>query len=129
MTTWTTIITTTESLAKEHDTYSNALLAQVADSLKSISSRYDDFRKRHESLNTKIVAERESVNNDLKKSKASYDSECKGVEEKRVKVDKSFDSGRAKAEKAYSQELTEMNNIKVSHVLRQEIIGSRGGTI
>lgn len=114
MTTWATIITTTESLAKEHDQYSTALTVQVADTLKAISTRYDDFRKRHESLNTKIVAEREGVYSDLKKSKNSYDSECKEVEDKRAKVDKSFDSSKAKAEKSYRAELTEMSNIKVS---------------
>lgn len=100
-------------LAKEHDQYSTALSAQVADTLKSIAARYDDFRKRHESLNAKILAERDGVYSDLKKTKASYDSECKGVEEKRARVDKSFDSGRAKAEKSYQAELTEMNNFKV----------------
>lgn len=113
LTTWATIITTTESLAKEHDQYSAALTAQVADTLKSISTRYEDFRKRHESLNARFVAERDSVYSDLKKSKSGYDSECKEVEDKRAKVDKSFDSSKAKAEKSYRAELTEMSNIKV----------------
>lgn len=103
-------------MAKEHDYYSSALTTQVADTLKSISTRYEDFRKRHEALNVKIVAERDGVYSDLKKTKSSYDSECKDVEEKRAKVDKSFDSGRAKAEKSYKAELTEMNNFKVSQL-------------
>lgn len=51
---------------------------------------------------------------DLKKSKSSYDSECKEVEDKRAKVDKSFDSSKAKAERSYRAELTEMSNVKVS---------------
>jgi chaperonin cofactor prefoldin len=113
LTTWTTILTTTEQLASEHDAFSTALNAQVADVLKNLATRYDDYRKRYESLSTKLLEERDKVYDDLKKAKSTYDLECKGVEEKRQKVDKSYDSSKTKAQKSYQNELAEMSNVKV----------------
>lgn len=113
MTTWSTILTTTESLAAEHDAFSTALSTQVADVLKSLATRYDDYRKRHESLSQKLLVERDGVYGDLKKAKGAYDAECKEVEEKRQKVDKSYDAGKVKAQRSYQTELVEMNNVKV----------------
>jgi len=118
LTTWTTILTTTEALAAEHDTLSTVLNTQVADVLKAISTRYEDYRKRYESLSQKLLAERDSVYGDLKKAKNSYDVKCKEVEEKRQKVDKSHDSSKARAQRAYQTELVEMNNVKVRARIR-----------
>ncbi|KAI5779096.1 hypothetical protein EDC01DRAFT_672062 [Geopyxis carbonaria] len=118
LTTWTTILTTTEALASEHDALSVALSTQVCDVLKNIGVRYDDFRKRHESLSTKLLSERDGVYGELKKSKAEYDSECKHVEEKRQKIDKSYDSSKGKAERSYQNELTEMSNVKNSYIIQ-----------
>lgn len=106
-------MTTTEALSTEHDALSVALTSQVADSLKSIGSRYEDFRKRHETLAGKLVAERDTVYGELKKSKGEYDVECKNVEERRQKVDKSYDASRPKAQSKFRAEQMEMNNAKV----------------
>jgi hypothetical protein len=81
--------------------------------LKSLATRYDDYRKRYESLSTKLLEERDKVYGELKKAKSNYDLECKGVEEKRQKVDKSYDASKAKAQKSYQNELVEMSNVKV----------------
>ncbi|RPB00101.1 hypothetical protein L873DRAFT_1681392, partial [Choiromyces venosus 120613-1] len=118
LTTWTTILTTTESLSKEHDNFATCLSNQVCDSLKSIATRYEDYRKRHESFAAKLLAERDSVYADLKKSKDTYDTTCKVVEEKRAKVDKSYDAAKPKAEKSYQTQLTEMNNVKNTYLLQ-----------
>lgn len=115
MTTWTTILTTTESLSAEHDAFSVALTNQVADTLKQIGVRYDDFRQRYEKLVGKLETERDSVYSDLKKSKSAYDAECKNVEERRKKVDNSYDSSKLKAEKAFRAEQGEMYNAKVQN--------------
>lgn len=114
MTTWTTILTTTEYVSKEHDNFATCLSNAVCDSLKSIATRYEDYRKRHESFAAKLLAESDSVYSDLKKSKDSYDATCRVVEEKRAKVDKSYDAAKPKAEKSYQAQLAEMNNVKVS---------------
>lgn len=70
------------------------LVTQVADPLKEIGTRYDDFRKRHESLANKLTAERDSAYSDLKKTKEKYDAQCKEVESARVKAEKSYDSSK-----------------------------------
>lgn len=70
---------------------SSELLNQVAEPLKDIATRYEDFRKRHEALAVKLQQERDSVNSDLKKTKDKYDAQCKEVEAARVKVEKSND--------------------------------------
>ena len=58
----------------------------------------------------------------MKKSKDSYDATCRVVEEKRAKVDKSYDAAKPKAEKSYQTQLAEMNNVKVSI----QFVGFRG---
>lgn len=67
---------------------------QVADPLKDIATRYEDFRKRHEALAVKLHQERDSAYSDLKKSKEKYDAQCKEVEAARVKVEKSYDASK-----------------------------------
>ncbi|TGZ85498.1 FCH-domain-containing protein [Ascodesmis nigricans] len=121
LTTWTTILTSTEQLASEHDSLSTSLSLQVCDVLKAIQARYDDFRIRHEKLAQKLVTQRDEMYGDLKKSKTEYDNVCKMVEEKRQKIDKSFDASRSKAEKAYRAEQLEMNNIKNSYLLQVNV--------
>lgn len=64
------------------------------------------------------MTERDSVYSDLKKSKTEYDAECKTVEERRQKVDKSYDSSKPKAEKAFRAEQAEMNNSKNSYLIQ-----------
>lgn len=79
--------------------------------IKNIATRHEDYRKRHESLALKLLAERDGVYSELKKAKTAYDMECKEVEEKRQKMDK--DASKGKAQRSYQSELMEMNNIKV----------------
>ncbi|KAI5850302.1 hypothetical protein DFP73DRAFT_227368 [Morchella snyderi] len=118
VTTWSTILTSHDSLAKEHDNLSNALITQISDPLKAIATRYEEYRKLYNTLNMKVMADRDSVYSELKKSKGSYDAECKQVEDKRAKVDKAYDSSKTKAEKSYSQELIEMHNIKNTYLIK-----------
>ncbi|KAF8475882.1 hypothetical protein BDZ91DRAFT_710506 [Kalaharituber pfeilii] len=115
--TWTSILNSTEILSKEHETLSVELLNQVADPLKDLAARYEDYRKRHEGLATKLQQERDLVYAELKKTKEKYDHQCKEVEAARVKVEKSFDSSKFKAEKAKQQELLDMNNVKNTYLV------------
>ncbi|KAF8429220.1 hypothetical protein EV426DRAFT_673363, partial [Tirmania nivea] len=115
--TWTSILNSTEVLSKEHETLSSELLNQVAEPLKDISTKYEDFRKRHEALAVKLQQERDSVYSDLKKAKEKYDMQCKEVESARVKVEKSYDASKNKAEKAKQQELLDMNNVKNTYLI------------
>ncbi|KAG0633344.1 hypothetical protein HOY80DRAFT_992138 [Tuber brumale] len=118
LTTWTTILSATEYVSREHDNFAACLSNNVCDSLKSIATRYEDYRKRHESFAAKLLAERDSVYSDLKKSKDSYDATCRVLEEKRAKIDKSYDAAKPKAEKSYQTQHIEMNNVKNTYILQ-----------
>lgn len=120
LTTWTTILTTTEALAGEHDALAGALTGQVADALRSLSGRYDDYRRRYEALAHRLATERDGVYADLKKAKTAYDAACREVEDRRLKADRSQDAAKSKAQRAFQTELGEMNNVKNSYLLQIE---------
>ena len=50
---------------------------------------------------------------DLKKTKGKYDAVCQDVENKRKKIENSFDHGKTKAQGAYVQQQSDMRNTKV----------------
>jgi len=117
MTTWTTLLTSTELVAQEHDRLGMDINIRVAEATKVLGIRLDEFRKKHEALDLKITKERDAQYTDLKKAKVSYDSTCKDLEEKRVKVEKSYDSSRSKAERSYQTQMGEMHNIKNTYII------------
>lgn len=113
LTTWTTQLTTLESRAAEHDRYSAELLLQVADPLKSVAAKYEEIRKSHADFAIKLEKERDASYNELRKTKGRYDGACQEVENRRKKIEPSFDHGKQKAQNAYQQQLTDMRNVKV----------------
>ena len=60
LTTWTTQLSTLEKKAAEHDRYSNELLLQVADPIKTVASRYEELRKSHVEFAGKLEKERDN---------------------------------------------------------------------
>ncbi|KAF3915046.1 hypothetical protein ABW21_db0203000 [Orbilia brochopaga] len=117
MTTWNSLITTTEIISQEHDKLANDMVAKCADTLKVLNSRYEAFRLQHEKFEKRLVAERDAQYSELRKTKTSYDATCKELEGKRVKVDKAFDSGRGRAQKGYDHQMAEMHNIKNTYLI------------
>lgn len=105
-----------EARAADHDRYSSELISQVADPLKSAASRYEDLRKSHTDFAAKLERERDGSYGDLKKIKGKYDGTCQEVENRRKKTESSFDYGKNKAQAAYQQQVSEMHNVKASHV-------------
>ncbi|KAK6329740.1 hypothetical protein TWF696_003605 [Orbilia brochopaga] len=117
MTTWNSLITTTEIISQEHDKLANDMVAKCADTIKVLNSRYEAFRLQHEKFEKRLTTERDAQYSELKKTKASYDATCKELEGKRVKVDKAFDSGRSRAQKGYDHQMAEMHNIKNTYLI------------
>ena len=113
MTTWTVQLTTLESRAAEHDRFASDLVSNLAEPLKSLSSRCEDIRRQHAEYAAKLERERDASYGDLKKVKGRYDSACQEVENRRKKVDSSFDSSKQKAQAAYQQQMPDMQNAKV----------------
>lgn len=57
--------------------------------------------------------ERDLSYGELKKTKGRYDGACQEVENRRKKIESSFDHGKQKAQGAYQQQLADMRNVKV----------------
>lgn len=85
--------------------------------MKVLGSRYEEIRKRHIDYAEKLEKERDAAYSDLKKTKAKYDSSCQEVENKRKKAESAFDYSKAKAQNAYQQQVSEMNNIKNTYII------------
>ena len=91
MTTWGVQLSTLESRASEHDQFAGALVSRLADPLKAVATRYEELRKLHVDFGTKLEKERDGTYGELRKMKAKYDSVCQEVENRRKKIDTSFD--------------------------------------
>ena len=116
MTTWTVQLTTLESRAAEHERFGQQLISSLAEPLKNLAARYEDLRKQHSEYASKLEKERDGGYADLRKTKGKYDSVCQEVENKRKKIENSFDHGKTKARGAYEQQQADMRNTKVFHV-------------
>lgn len=113
LTIWTTQLSTLESRAAEHDRFSSELISQLADPLKNLAARYEEIRKSHAEYAAKLEKERDASYGNLKKTKSRYDGACQEVENKRRKIDSSFDRSKQKAQNAYQQQVMDMHNVKV----------------
>lgn len=114
LTTWSTQLTSVESHAVERERFANDLVIQIAEPLKQVATQYEELRKCHVDFHGKLEKERDSTYSDLKKVKGKYDGACQEVENRRKKMESSFDSGKPKAQAAYQQQILEMNNVKAS---------------
>ena len=122
MTTWGVQLSTLESRASEHEQFASALVSNLADPLKHLAARSEELRKYHADYATKLEKERDSQYGDLRKLKGKYDSVCQEVENRRKKIDGSFDHGKQKARNAFEQQQGEMRNVKV-HTLQLHLLG------
>jgi len=102
-----------ESRAAEHDRFSSELVSHVADPLKQLTSRYEEIRKSHAEYAARLEKERDGSYGDLKKAKGRYDAVCQEVENRRKRIESSFDYGKQKAQNAYQQQIMDMHNVKV----------------
>lgn len=118
LTTWSTQLTAVESHAAERDRFANDLVVQIAEPLKQVAGQYEELRKCHVDFHGKLEKERDASFSDLKKVKGKYDGACQEVENRRKKMESSFDSGKPKAQAAYQQQVLEMNNVKVGFTRR-----------
>lgn len=117
MTTWTTQLTTLESRADQHDRFAAQLITNLADPIKNLGNRYEELRKHHAAFAEKLEKERDSSYADLKKTKGRYDSVCQEVENRRKKIESSYDHGKTKARTAYEQQQSDMRNTKNTYLI------------
>ncbi|KAF2502351.1 hypothetical protein BU16DRAFT_545742 [Lophium mytilinum] len=117
MTTWGVQLTTLEGRASEHEGFATSLISNIADPLKNLATRYEELRKYHAEYAAKLEKERDGTYGDLRKMKGKYDSVCQEVENRRKKIDSSFDHGKNKARNAFEQQQLEMRNVKNTYVI------------
>ncbi|KAF2199475.1 FCH-domain-containing protein [Delitschia confertaspora ATCC 74209] len=117
MTTWGVQLNTLESRAAEHDQFATSLITNLADPLKGLATRYEELRKYHAEYAVKLEKERDGTYADLRKMKGKYDNVCQEVENRRKKIDSSFDHGKHKARNAFEQQQAEMRNVKNTYIL------------
>jgi len=113
MTTWGVQLNTLEARAAEHDQFATALVTNLAEPLKGLAARYEELRKYHAEYAVKLEKERDGTYKELRNVKGKYDSVCQEVENRRKKIDSSFDHGKQKARNAFDQQQVEMRNVKV----------------
>ena len=116
MTTWGVQLNTLESRANEHEQFANQLVIHLADPLRNLATRSEEIRKHHAEYAAKLEREKDSTYSDLRKTKGKYDSVCQEVENRRKKIESSFDHGKTKAQSAYVQQQVDMRNTKVGSV-------------
>lgn len=124
MTTWGVQLNTLESRASEHEQFATALISNLADPLKVLAGRYEELRKYHAEYAAKLEKERDSTYADLRKMKGKYDGVCQEVENRRKKIDSSFDHGKQKARNAFEQQQLEMRNVKVKGIYQDRVAHS-----
>lgn len=125
LTTWTTQLTTLESVAAEHERFSKDIVNHVAEPLKVLGVKYEELRKRHAEYASKLEKERDTTYGDLQKMKGKYDASCQEVESKRKKTESAFDYSKTKAQNAYAQQIVEMNNTKNSYLINLNVVNSQ----
>lgn len=118
MTTWSIQLTTLESRAAEHDKYASEITMNLAEPLKHLAARCEDLRKQHSDYAAKLEKERDNNYGELKKQKGKYDSTCQELENRRKKIESSYDQSKPKAQSAYQQQQSDMQNTKVLRTLR-----------
>lgn len=126
LTIWTTQLSTLESRAAEQDRFSSELISHIADPLKNLAARYEELRKHHAEYAAKLEKERDISYGNLKKTKSRYDGACQEVENKRRKIDSSFDRSKQKAQNTYQQQIMDMHNVKVRLYLSTDFTLFRG---
>ncbi|KAK2846365.1 hypothetical protein FQN49_005795 [Arthroderma sp. PD_2] len=117
LTTWATQLCALEAEAAARDKFGADLVFRVAEPLKQTGVRLEELRKNHADYSSKLEKERDASYSDLKKSKGKYDGACQEVENKRKKVESSFDHGKQKAQISYQNQISEMNNVKNTYLI------------
>ncbi|KAK3066033.1 Protein BZZ1, partial [Teratosphaeriaceae sp. CCFEE 6253] len=64
-----------------------------------------------------LEKERDGAYGDLRKTKGKYDSVCQEVENRRKKIESSFDHGKTKAQGQYLQQQSDMRNTKNTYLI------------
>lgn len=115
---WTEILSQTEQMGKERQRLAGEFDLQIADQIHGVELRYEDLRNKYQLYHEKLVEERDANYNELKKAKTSYDSSCHAMENQRLKVSKSYDRSKDKANRKMADKEEDMNDAKNTYIIK-----------
>ncbi|KAG0292801.1 hypothetical protein BGZ98_002458 [Dissophora globulifera] len=122
---WTCILNDTEALARDRQSFSEALITKVHDPLKVLAIKKDESRKKHIQFAQKLLAERDRSAQERDKAKSKYDTSCEEVESSKQKQERAYDDrNHEKLKRAYYQDILDMNNNKNSYVLALQVLNT-----
>lgn len=116
-TTWAKILDDTKLLGDERATLSEEMRMQVAEPIKALNFRWEDFRKRCEALNVKLLEDRDKSYTDLKHMQKKYFDQCSSVEKERQKASQDGRTDRSRHAKAMAANMSDMNNMKNNYII------------
>lgn len=102
-------------MGDERAAHSDELKMQVAEPIKALSFKWEDYRKRCELYNGRLLEDREKTYTDLKHTQKKYFDQCSVVEKERMKV--SHDSKSQKHNRQLQMSMADMNNMKNSYLI------------
>lgn len=114
-TTWAKILDNTKLMGDERAAHSEELKMQIAEHIKALGFRCEDYRKRCEIYNTKLLEDRDKTYSDLRHVQKKYFDQCSVVEKERLKS--SQHDGKGKHNKLLQASMSDMNNNKNSYLL------------
>lgn len=113
-TTWAKILDNTKLIGDERAAHSEELKMQIAEHIKALGFRCEDYRKRCEIYNTKLIEDRDKTYSELRHVQKKYFDQCSTVEKDRIK---SSHDGKGKHNKLLQASMSDMNNNKNSYLL------------
>ncbi|ORY76393.1 hypothetical protein BCR37DRAFT_166159 [Protomyces lactucae-debilis] len=111
LTTWSRILEDARQLGDERVTLSSEFTMQVAEPIKAMHFKWEDFQKRVESFHGKLVEERDKTSSNVKQVQKKYYDGCAVVEKERAK------HGSAKATKQLTGSMADMSNLKNTYII------------
>lgn len=109
MTTWARVLDDTKEMGKERVALAEEFRMQVAEPVKGLALKGEDFRKRYETLNTKLIDLRDKTYGTLRQQQKRYYETCTVMEKERAKG--------GGATKKGDRATTDMNNAKNAYII------------
>ncbi|KAI9598558.1 hypothetical protein BDF19DRAFT_419578 [Syncephalis fuscata] len=107
-----------EVAARTRYDFSDTLVTNVAESLRSLALRKDEARARHMQFAQKLELERDRIYSEREKAKARYMERVAEVEAAKQKLERTVDEKtRERAQRQYEQDLADANNLRASNYI------------
>lgn len=115
---WTDVLTQTELIADERAKFSHEIISKVSDTLSTLKVKSTSICKQIETIHDVLQNERTKIEDEVTKSKKTYDSLCTNTETSRKKTEKNLDE---KHQRKLDEKVVEMNIGKNQYLININI--------